>query len=234
MSKPPIDAVAEVPSGSPYHAAPRRKSKLWYFLLPLLLGGLGLFAGLGGGILHFTMVKATYNVDAFIFIAPKISIASGESIESVESGVLSVDHCRLLPHIELITGCFSEHSNLSTLESFDDVPTGEIPSVVQRDLTVEPTNRENGKVFRVTYRSQYPDDAKLVLNSILDFYRASLEEKFPNPSDEEYYFTLLQTPSDGKQIWPSLPISTGVGGLAGMIAGALFGLVLAMLIVRLG
>ena len=147
---------------------------------------LGLVTGMGLGGLYHANAPLVYESTANIRIEPKapriFNVSGSEAmLPSSEDDVLT-RHDRMIGQDFLLRLCL-EKNGLNNLPSFQDVKDDEVVREVMENLEVLP-DLEDPFIYMLTYRCSKPDDARTLLNNLIETYRNWLDENHKNESDE--------------------------------------------------
>ena len=174
MSESSVEAQNTDASSFRETSAPRKKSWKRLILLPLVLGGLGLFVGAICGFLHNQFSETTYESEAIIRISDPIESAGNEVLAHR-------DHASMFRTRAIIQRTFDTTDGIYSLASFDDNPKDDVIESVHENLKGEPYGND-GQNFRLIYRSTNPDDARTILSNLIETYRTSLVVEFEEKS----------------------------------------------------
>ena len=147
---------------------------------------LGLVTGMGLGGLYHANSPLVYESTANIRIEPKapriFNVSGSEAmLPSSEDDILT-RHDRMIGQDFLVRLCL-EKNGLNNLPSFQDVADDEVVLEVMENLEILP-DREDPFIYMLSYRCSKPDDARTLLNNLIETYRNWLDQNHKNESDE--------------------------------------------------
>ena len=145
---------------------------------------LGLAVGLGMGVLWHAQSEEIYSSEAHIKIEPKAPVYmryTPSPVMDPGADAMNYRHDRFIGRINVIEECI-QNFKLNTLSSFDDLEQGDISKEIAANLEVVP-DRQQPFIYELTYNSTNEEDCRLVLNNLVESYRAHLEASYDNQSE---------------------------------------------------
>ncbi|MEZ6092687.1 MAG: polysaccharide biosynthesis tyrosine autokinase [Pirellulaceae bacterium] len=151
---------------------------------------LGLVTGILLGALYHYQTAPTYRSEARVSITPKdpsfvrLSKLSNNSVQPDAIEILPERHDKRIAQPLMIEKCFEE-KKLYTLDSFSTLSQSDVIEKVLSDLEVFP-DPEDDYLYTLQFTALYPDDARTVLNAMVETYQKDLENEFENENQDTY------------------------------------------------
>ncbi len=170
---------------------------------------LGLVTGMGLGGLYHAQCEVIYESEATVKIEPKnpamFRFSNNDPIApNMEN--FTTRHDRLIGQYNIINACLTKSElnevDLTKLDSLGSIPVDDIVSHVSNNLEVTP-DKEEPVIYELKYYSTDPDEAKIILNNIIDTYKEALIKQYAT-ENTEYLHLLRQVQTEFKQNYLTL------------------------------